>query len=475
MRLSELIHGLNCKKIHFSDVEISGINYDSRKVCPGDLFFCITGFKSDGHDYAEVAATLGAVALLVTKELPISIPQILVEDDRKAMAKLSAKFYGYPAKKLKMIGITGTNGKTTTTYMIKAMGESAGKRVGLIGTIVNMIGDKIIKTQHTTPEAPDLHKLLFDMFNDGCEWVVMEVSSHSLHLNRVYGVDFDIGVFTNLTQDHLDYHSSMDDYAAQKKKLLANSKIAIINADDVYYPFMAQGVGAKKYTYAIETPANYRAEEIENTSKGVSYYINDEKITVPIPGIFSVYNSLCSYAAGINLGLSPQVIKDSLFSMEGVSGRFEVLTKNQPYCVILDYSHTPDSLQNALTTARQFTQGKLICLFGCGGDRDNAKRPIMGRISGELADISIVTSDNPRSEEPKKIIEQILVGVQETSGEYVVIEDRREAIEYAIRIAREGDTVLLAGKGHETYQEINGVKFDFDEKQITREIQERVK
>lgn len=456
--------------------EIESVAYDSRKVKPGALFFCISGFKADGHNYARAAVDAGAVALVVTRRLDIPVPQVLVDDDRRAMALISREFYGRPDEKLRMVGITGTNGKTTTTYMIKSVLESAGKKTGLIGTIVNMIGHQTLPTDRTTPESPDLFALLRRMADEGCEAVVMEVSSHSLELRRVEGITFDVAVFTNLTQDHIDFHVTFENYLRAKKKLFCHAKSAAVNVDDASAGRIMEGIeGIEWLTYGIKEEADVYARNIEITPRGVTYDLCTRQGMLPlslkIPGIFSVYNSLSAASACILLGVGPEVIKTGLEAMPSVAGRFEVLdTSNRPFTIILDYAHTPDSLENTLLTVREFARARVITVFGCGGDRDKGKRPIMGEIAGKLSSYVVITSDNPRTEDPMKIIGEIEAGIKKTDCEYVCIENRREAIRYAIHNAQSDDIIVLAGKGHETYQEINGVKYPFDEKVVVAEL-----
>ncbi len=456
-------------------IDITSVTYDSRQVCPGALFFCISGFKTDGHNYAKNAVDNGAVALVVTRRLDIDVTQILVEDSRVAMALISRTFYGKPDESLHMIGVTGTNGKTTTTYMIKSILECAGRKTGLIGTIVNMIGAQTLPTERTTPESPDLFALLRHMADEGCNSVVMEVSSHSLELARVTGIMFDVGVFTNLTQDHLDFHLTFDNYLAAKKKLFYVSKNAAINADDAVSPRIMDGIDINWCSFGIKERADVYARNIEITPRGVTFDLCTRQGMLPlrlkIPGIFSVYNSLSAATACLLLDIGLETIKTGLEAMPSVAGRFEVLdTGNRPFTLILDYAHTPDSLENTLLTVREFARGRIITVFGCGGDRDKGKRPIMGEIAGHLSAFVVITSDNPRTEEPLSIIGEIEAGIKKTKCEYRCIENRREAIRYALHSARPEDIIVLAGKGHETYQEICGVKYPFDEKVVVQEL-----
>ena len=474
MKLAEIC-GKDMRIVGNAQTEITSVAYDSRKVCKGALFFCISGYKTDGHGYAQAAVDNGAVALMVTKQLDIDVTQIVVDDARVAMAHISRAFYGNPDEQLTMIGITGTKGKTTTTYMIKSVMESAGKKIGLIGTIINMIGSKELHTDRTTPESPDLFALLRQMTDEGCDAVVMEVSSHSLFLGRVAGITYEVGVFTNLSRDHLDFHETFENYMAAKKLLFDVSKRAAVNADDAVSSFMMDGIDIDWLTYGIKDKADVYAKNIEITPKGVSFDLCSSRGMLPlnlnIPGIFSVYNAMSAACACMLLGMGLETIKTGLEAMPCVAGRFEVLdTGNRPFTIILDYAHTPDSLENTLLTVKGFARGRIITVFGCGGDRDRGKRPMMGEISGRLSTFTVITSDNPRTEDPFAIIEEIEEGIKKTDCEYICIENRREAIRYAIQNADPDDIIVLAGKGHETYQEINGVKHPFDEKIVVQEL-----
>ena len=457
--------------------EITNLEYDSRRVTQQTLFCCIVGEKEDGHKYAAQAVQKGATALLVSKELEIEgdVVQIIVEDTRAAMAVLAAEFYDHPSKKMTMIGVTGTNGKTSTTYMIDAIARQAGKKTGIIGTITNKILDEDIHTDRTTPESIDLQKLLARMVEAGVQWVIMEASSHSLELKRVYGITFDVGIFTNLTQDHLDFHKDFKHYREAKKKLFYNSKVAIINADSEDGPYMAKDLACSVFTYGLEETRDYSASHEKLESYGTSYLfstpVGSTIININIPGQFSVYNSLAAASACMTLGVDIQTVKAGLKSLEHVKGRAEsIYNEEKGYSVMIDYAHTPDGLENILSSVKGFVKGRLITLFGCGGDRDKTKRPIMGAVACKYSDFTIVTSDNPRTEVPAEIIKDIMPGVENSGREYIVIENRLEAIKYALGKAEKDDIIVLAGKGHETYQEINGVKYDFDEKVIVEEL-----
>ncbi len=476
MLLSELIRGID-HKLMGGDTEIRELQYNSRKVEKGDLFFCVVGMLFDGHQYAQAAVDAGAAALVVERELPIDIPQVLVPNTRIAMAEIACVYYGNPSREMIMIGITGTNGKTSTTYMLKAVAERMGKKVGLIGTIRNMIGDIIIDTERTTPESVDLQRILRQMRDENVDVVIMEVSSHSLDQQRVHGIVYDVGEFTNLTQDHLDYHKTFENYIAAKRLLFLQSKFAVVNADDRHVDKVMEGIDLPTLTFGIREQADVTASDIDITTKGVQFQFRYKNITsgfnLPIPGLFTVFNAMGAAAIAIALGWTLDSIKYGLEHMVSVSGRLEPLpTGKNEFTVLLDYAHTPDALENVLKTIRGFATGRVVTLFGCGGDRDKMKRPIMGEIAGRYSDYIVLTSDNPRKEEPMSIIDAIEEGVKKSGCEYIVIENRRKAIEYVLHNAHKNDIILLAGKGHENYQEINGDKHHFDEKEIVAEILE---
>ncbi len=480
MTIAELFRDIRHEAFGDSSIEINDIKYDSRSVDKGDLFFCITGYNTDGHAYAKKAVDAGAVAVVVTDyQEGLSAVQIKVDDGRRAMALAAAKFFGYPARRMSMVGVTGTNGKTTTTYMVKQIAEKAGKKVGLMGTIVNMIGDEKLHTERTTPESIDLHRLLKRMADEGCDVAVMEVSSHSLSLKRVYGIEYDVAVFTNLTQDHLDFHKTWQDYVAAKSMLFEQARVSIINEDDDSAANMIAAASHEVMRFAVKQPAQYSAKNINLTASGVEYDVDlgtkTLHISVPIPGVFTIYNSLGSALAAYALGLETYFIESGLREMPAVAGRFELLdTREQGYDIILDYAHTPDSLENTLVTIREFAPARVITVFGCGGNRDAGKRPQMGAIAARLSDYVVITSDNPRFEEPQFIIDQIVGGLKGIDVEYTCIENRREAMKHAMESAKQGDIILLAGKGHEDYQEIKGVKYDFDEKKVVQDIFEEL-
>ena len=476
MQLRDLLMDITCEVRGDLGIEIQGIQYDSRKIQPGDLFFCISGFQVDGHQFAASAVEKGAVAVVVNRWLPeLQAVQILVENTRIGMAQISANYYDNPSRKMKVIGVTGTNGKTTTTYMIKKICEHSGLKVGLMGTIVNLIGDEEIHTERTTPESMDLQRLLWEMQSKCCDIVVMEVSSHSLALHRVYGVDFDVAVFTNLTQDHLDFHGTLENYRDAKAKLFAMSKVSVINEDDGAAQTMVDASAGRVLTYGMGENADLRAVKVNLSAKGTEFCttIQGKEIcfATKIPGAFTVYNSLAAVGAALAVDIPIADIQQGLRQLGGVQGRCEVLnTKGKEYRIILDYAHTPDGLENIIKAVRGFAKGRVITVFGCGGNRDSEKRPIMGKIAVELSDYVIITSDNPRFEKPEDIIADIEEGAKDHAGRYEIVVDRIAAIRKAMASARKDDVILLAGKGHETYQEIKGVKHHFDEKEIVEKL-----
>lgn len=460
------------------DCEISSLSQDSRLKTEDGLFFCISGARSDSHDFAAQAVENGAAALVVTRFLEeVDVPQVLVSNDRAAMALISSAFYGHPGKRMKLIGITGTKGKTTTSYFIKAILEEAGWVCGLIGTTGNMIGSRWMKSGLTTPDPIDLNRTLREMSDEGVQAVCMEVSAHAINMNRLEGLQFEAGCYLNLSQDHLDYFGNMDHYFETKKSFLTSGMVknAAVNVDDDRAAEVIRDLAIPYSTFGICTNADIFARDIEISEKGVSFQLalwNEHLYPVHLKmmGMFNVYNALAACGLALIMGVEPQVICRALEGVKSVPGRAEVLDTHTPYMVILDYSHSPDALENILKTAKGFARGRVIVLFGCGGDRDYMKRPQMGTIAGRLADYSILTSDNPRSEEPMAIIRSIEEGIRKTQGSYEIMEDRRAAISKALDMAQDGDVVILAGKGHETYQEISGVKRPFDEKQIVREL-----
>lgn len=482
MRLTELAKEAGMQLIGVQgECEIHSLSMDSRKKMEQGLFFCIPGARFDAHDFAPQAIRNGAAALVVDHLLPLDIPQIQVKNVRAAMSPLSAAFYGHPEKNMQLLGITGTKGKTTTSYLVKAIMEQAGHKVGLIGTTGNMIGNEYMKSEFTTPEPIDFFRALSQMRDAGVDVVSMEVSAHALEMGRLAGVYFETGCYTNLSQDHLDLFGTMERYFQCKKSFFAPNWIrnAVINVDEETSKQILADQQVPCLTYGICNGADLFARDIEITENGVRFLMKlsnlwEMPVHLKLTGMFNVYNALAAAAVGLVMGVEPETVRDALESVRSVPGRAEVLDTHTPFKVILDYSHSPDALENILTTVREFTRGRVISLFGCGGDRDHGKRPIMGEISGRLADYSILTSDNPRTEDPYEILAAVEAGIQPTGGKYEVIENRREAIRHALEMGREGDVIVLAGKGHETYQEIMGVKRPFDEKVVVRELLEEL-
>ncbi len=473
MRLKQLLKDYNVKN-EFDDAEISGIAYDSRKVKPGDVFVCISGFETDGHKYAGKAVEKGAAAVIAEHAVDAGVPTAVVENTRHALSYAADVFYGHPSGKFRLVGVTGTNGKTTTTFLVKSILEKAGHKVGLIGTNKNMIGERELPSERTTPESLELTELFAEMAKEGADFVVMEVSSHSLSLSRVEFCEFDVGAFTNLTQDHLDFHKTMENYLAAKKKLFDMCKTGVINADDEGGRKILADCSCVSVSYGIDSAADILAGNIDYGAHGVDFDCDAlgaaMRIHINTPGRFSVYNALAAVGICTALGISAEDISEGLRSVPGVCGRAEVVPTGRDYTVMIDYAHTPDGIENILKSIRGFAKGRIVILFGCGGDRDRTKRPKMGRIAGELADFCVVTSDNPRTEDPGEIIKEIIPGVEETGCPYTVIENRKEAIRYALDNAETGDVILLAGKGHETYQILKSGKIHFDEREIVHEI-----
>lgn len=477
MKLKELIAGLDIQELHAdAEQEITGLCCDSRQAAAGSLFVAIRGFASDGHRFIPDVAARGAAACLCEEAPTADIPYILVSDSRLALAQLSKNWYGDPADAMTMLAFTGTNGKTSSTMLLKHILEHGGRsKAGLIGTNQNMIGPEVIPTERTTPESIELQALFADMRDKGCSHVVMEVSSHSLVLQRVAGIRFAVSVFTNLTQDHLDFHGTMEEYARAKSLLFSQqSEKAVLNLDDEWSDYMLQRCACPVLTYSTKDPtADLFAKDIVLGPRGVDYVLcyegREQAIHLGIPGLFSVYNSLGVAGAALALGLELTVLADALADAPGVMGRMEVVPTDGDYSILIDYSHTPDALENALRTMRGFTTGRLIALFGCGGDRDRTKRPLMGAVAARLADFVIVTSDNPRTEEPEAIIADILPGLNGFDTPHITIADRPAAICWAMDNHQPGDVILLAGKGHELYQEIHHVKHHMDEREIVAE------
>jgi len=463
------------------DLDIPGICYDTRVIKNGELFIAIRGYESDGHKFIEEAVNKG-VACIICEEAPeVTIPYVLVKDSRKALAVMSAVWFGYPAAKLTLIGVTGTNGKTSVTNLIKYIIEKCSdSKVGLIGTNGNFIGERELYTEHTTPESYEMHKLLDKMVVEGCKYVVMEVSSHALYLSRVYGIQYDAGIFTNLTPEHLDFHGTMEEYSKAKSILFAECKKSIINADDPYAGLMVERAAGSVLTYAVNNnAADLIGKDIKLQADKVDFCLvennNINRVQLPIPGMFSVYNALASIAAAIHFGFKTETVIPVLKLYEGVRGRAEVVFTGYDHTVLIDYAHTPDALRNIITAVRGFAKNRVITVFGCGGDRDKSKRPLMGQIATELSDHTVITSDNPRTENPGKIIDEIVSGIDKSNETYVVIENRREAICRSLEMLHPGDVLIIAGKGHETYQIVGNEKIHFDDREIVAEHMKHIR
>lgn len=471
MKLQDVLAGVNTLS-PVAEAEITALCRDSRKVTKGCVFVCIQGTGVDSHAFAEGAVQAGAAAVVVQRDLGLPC-QILVENTRTAWGQMCANWFGHPSKQLKLIGVTGTNGKTSTTYLLKAILEKAGHKVGLIGTIRNLIGDIEIAAGHTTPDAYDLQQMFGQMAEAGCDYAVMELSSHALDQGRVEGCRFEAGIFTNLTQDHLDYHGTMEAYAAAKKRLFSLCGTAVMNKDDGWYPIMKEGVSCPLVTFGEKGDAAYTAKNVTERPDGIDFTLATAAEELPVrlitPGRFSVYNALGAAACANALGIPLSVVAEALRGAGIVKGRAEVVPTGRDFTVVIDYAHTPDGLVNICNTLAACKVGRLITVFGCGGDRDRTKRPQMGEAAATLSDAVIVTSDNPRSEEPEAIIEDILPGVVKTGKPYTVIVNRIEAIRHAVTTAQAGDTILLAGKGHETYQILKEGTIHLDEREIVAE------
>lgn len=485
MKLKEMLVGLEGLKVKGDlELEIKEIESNSKKVKKDYLFIAIKGFDVDGHQYIGSAIEKGATAVMVEEgcdlkalAIPEGITVVMAKNTREALAICSANFYGNPSRKFKLIGVTGTKGKTTTTFMIKEILEKAGKKVGLIGTIATyMNGKKVKDSDRTTPESLELQRDFAKMVEQGVEIVVMEVSSQSLKLHRVDGCEFDIVVFTNFSEDHISpkEHPDMEDYFNSKLKLFKMCKTGITNSDDLYGAKIPKlFLESNIITYGIDNFANVLAKDITITNSYVDFKVKvtdrNERVKTCIPGRFSVYNSLAAICVAQKFGISPEAVKQALVEVR-VPGRSELVDNKKEIPIMIDYAHSPESLENILQAVKSYTRGRVISVFGCGGDRDTGKRPIMGEISGRIADFTFITSDNPRTEDPKAIVEQIEEGMKKTKGKYKVVVDRTEAIKEAIKMANKRDIIVLAGKGHEPYQEINGEKYPYDERIIVNEI-----
>ncbi len=488
MKLDELAAYLLTSRVHGDgSLSINGIEIDSRKAAPGNLFICLPGHTVDGHDYAAQAVERGAAALVAERLLPLAVPQLIVKDSRHAMAVLADAYYGQPSQQLRLIGVTGTNGKTTTTYLIEQILADAKHVPGVIGTIEMRYAGQVHPMSGTTPEALQLQQSLHDMTLAGVDYCVMEVSSHALEQGRVKGCRYRTAIFTNLTQDHLDYHGTMDNYLAAKGLLfsrLGNTyaagalerSYAVLNSDDPASRLLARQTAAEVVTYGVDAEADVRASQIRITAQGTTFHVQtfrgDADITLQMVGKFNVYNALAAITAGLIEGIAIEQLKQSLERIPGVPGRVEAVDAGQKFAVIVDYAHTPDGLENVLRSVKEFATRNIICVFGCGGDRDKTKRPLMGKIAARYADNVIVTSDNPRTEEPESILRDIEYGLQEDGvarDRYTLIADRKRAIEKAVEMASPDDVVLIAGKGHETYQIIGKNTIAFDDRQVAKE------
>ncbi len=471
MKLYELLE--NNAETRIGDTEISSVTDDTRKVTEGSLFVCVRGGSFDGHDAAAEMLEKGAAAVVCERDLGLGDRQILTDNSRRLYGKLCAAWFGHPERKLKMIGVTGTNGKTTITSVIKHILMYTGHKTGLVGTIQNEIGDEVFHTENTTPMAFDFMALLDRMVKSGCEYVVMEVSSFGLVQNRIGSSHFDIALFTNLTQDHLDYHKDMEDYYQAKKLLFDVCDTAVCNIDDEYGRRLYSEITCEKLTFSVKESAAYYADGIKIKPTGSSFWLcrgsKSRLIKTPVPGLFNVSNITAAIAVCDKAGIPADKVIEAIAAYKGVKGRCEVIPTGRDFTVICDYAHTPDALVNILRSVREYTGNRLICLFGCGGNRDSSKRPKMAASAAEYADRLIVTSDNPRNEDPIDVINDILVGLEGKDVPYDVVADRREAIYHALKIAEKGDVIVLAGKGHEEYQIIGSEKKHFDEREVVAE------
>lgn len=463
-----------------TSIDIGSVEYDSRKVTSGSLFVAIKGYETDGHLYIQKAIVAGARAIVLENEdVSINDSEIViikVENSRRSLGFISSNYFGNPGAKLNIIGVTGTNGKTSITYFLKSILKEAGHKVGIIGTIENQIEDTVYESSVTTPESRDIQELLAKMVDADCDYCVMEASSHALFLDRVAAIPFKTAIFTNLTQDHLDFHKDFNEYLNAKKILftyIGENGYSILNADDKTYNEISNMAGGNIVSYSISEDSDYKAQDIKMDIYGTSFtLINNgvtNKINLKMIGEFSIYNSLAAIAAAHEMGVEFSTIKNGL-SKVSVNGRFQLIESDRKFAVVVDYAHTPDGLYNVLTTARKITSGRVLCVFGCGGDRDIKKRPIMGKVAGEISDFLIITSDNPRTEDPLIIIDMIEEGVKGTPVEYIKLTDRKEAINYAIDMAKPGDIVIIAGKGHEDYQIIGKTKYPFSDFEIAKKI-----
>ncbi|MDO4539511.1 MAG: UDP-N-acetylmuramoyl-L-alanyl-D-glutamate--2,6-diaminopimelate ligase [Syntrophomonadaceae bacterium] len=485
MQLKAVLTGIKYTlKQGSAEHDITAVVYDSRKVVPGALFVCIPGLKTDGHRYAQAAVEQGAVAVLAEKtlELPAAVTLLQCDDCRAALAELASNFYGAPSHSMRVVGVTGTNGKTTTTHLIMELMQAAGQKTAILGTLYGKYDDMEIGYGHTTPESMEIEAFLAQVHDRGGDSMVMEVSSHALDQKRVCKLRFASAVFTNLTQDHLDYHADMEHYAAAKAQLLAGVEpgadtFVVINRDDPWAQYFIDRCRARVLTFGMEQEADVRATDVRLSLKGTSFKVRhagrEYPVNIQLIGQFGVYNALAAIAWGLGEKLAPELIFDVLQRVTGVAGRFEQVRAGQEFSIVVDYAHTPDGLENILKTARELTAGRLITVFGCGGDRDRTKRPIMGEIAAKYSDFCIVTSDNPRTEVPEAIIDEIIPGILRVEGiRYAKIVDRRSAIYHALTMARPDDMVIIAGKGHENYQLVMGEVLDFDDRKVAFELWE---
>ncbi|MBR2897317.1 MAG: UDP-N-acetylmuramoyl-L-alanyl-D-glutamate--2,6-diaminopimelate ligase [Oscillospiraceae bacterium] len=472
MKLSELLNQVQVlSQTAAPELEVGGVSCDSRRVKPGDIYVAVRGYQTDGHRYIPDAVQRGAIAVVCEEAPETQIPYVLVSDSRAALADLGAAWYRYPAREMTMIGVTGTNGKTTVTYLLKSVLEQTlGAKVGLIGTIQNMIGGEVLETERTTPESVEVQALLRRMADAGCTHVVMEVSSHALVLQRVRNIGFRLGIFTNLTQDHLDFHGTMEEYRKAKALLFQNCEIGLLNADDAATEKICASAKCPCSCCGLRTSAELMAKDPAYAADSVSFTAvegeSEADVRLEIPGTFSVYNALSVIAGARALGISLEACADALRQARGVKGRVEVVpTPGKDYTVLIDYAHTPDGLENVLSSIKKVCKGRLIAVFGCGGDRDATKRPIMGEIGVRFADLVVFTSDNPRTEDPHEILRQVVAGADGSQTPYEVIENRRAAIRRAMDLAQKDDVIVLAGKGHETYQILGTEKTHLDERE----------
>ncbi len=476
MKLKELLS--EAAGSRFSEIEIANVKKDSRKVDKGDAFVCINGVTADGHKFAKTAAEHGAAVVICEHDVGLE-NQLIVEDSRKAYALMCAAYFGHPAKKLKIVGVTGTNGKTTTCIVLKSILEHFGHKVGLIGTVQNMIGDEILPAKNTTPDPYELHSLFSLMVAADCDYAVMEVSSHAIDMKRVYGLRYSACVFTNLTQDHLDYHKTMENYLNVKKSIFSLCTKAVVNADDKYAKDIIDACDCDVYTYAVEKDAAFKAQSICHRVDGVDFELCGDgvigRVHFKTPGEFSVYNAMAAGVCAVALGLPFAGVVDALCDGPKVKGRAEVVPTGRDFTVVIDYAHTPDGLLKIMQTLNEVKKGRLVTVFGCGGERDKTKRPIMGRLAVENSDKVIVSSDNPRSEDPEEIIKDVMAGIEGSDVPVETIADREEAVRHAIMTAQPGDMILLAGKGHETYQVLKDETIHLDEREIVADAIKNLK